>query len=162
MSNSLVFCKATASDPSRSVFADSDWSKAVEIPNTETFFDKYLRGNRKICIDGLDEEDHEISLDIDLVFNDNAEFEYFTTMSCVHDGTLLFIQRLMEACVWKVCRADTYNKRLTKPKNGDRIKYTIGNFVILNEYDKKFAPEDKPWMQERTIVLLPLKFEIES
>ena len=37
------------------------------------------------------------------------------------------------------------------------VEYIVGNFVVLIEYDGDFVPADKPWMRERTTVLLPIK-----
>lgn len=160
MSKSLEFCMAIASDPQRSGYAGRDWSKSIEMDSVG-FFDRFLNGERNLTMTGTDECD-DIHVDISLLFDKDANFDYFTSCSYTHDGTLLFITEMMSKLVEKVCCAITYNKTLRAPKSGDTVEYTVGNFVILNEYGEQFAPEDKPWMRERTTVLLPLKMEIKK
>lgn len=158
MSKSLEFCQTIALNPSRSSYSDRNWKQAVEYPETEAIFDKYLHGIRNFMLEGKDDET-EISIDVDFVFDNNADFDYFTSDSCVHDGTLVFIKKLMDRCAQKICNVETYYKPLGEPQNGDSLKYTIGNFIILNEYDGNFALSDKPWLRQRTTVLLPIKME---
>lgn len=160
MSKSLDFCKKVASDTSRSSYVDRDWNKAVEDIETESIFDELLHGFRNFYIDGTDNEENKIHIDVEIVFNKDADFDYFTSESCIHDGTLVFIKEIMNKCVKKVCGVETYNKNVGQPQMGDTVKYIIGNFIILNEYDEHFAPLNKPWMTERTTVLLPIKMEI--
>ena len=160
MSNSLDFCKARASNPSVSSYADRNWNNAAENMETENFFDNILQGNRKLRVDGIDHNGNKVYLNVELSFNPDADFDYFSGDSCVHDGTLLFIYEMMNKCVEKVKYAQTLSKANGQPKSGDTIKYVVGNFVVLNEFGKQFALEDKPWLQERTTVLLPLKVEI--
>lgn len=154
MSNSLTFCKSIAADESRSTFSDRDWGCAKELTDTESLFDKYLHGARQLCCKG-DVNGEKISLNVSLTFDDNSDFEYFTSESFIHDGTLLFIVNSIERCIQKVCSVQTYDKRIGKPEDGDCIKYTIGNFVILNE--NKIGLSKLPWMNTKTTVTLPLK-----
>lgn len=165
MSKSIDFCKSVASDPLRSAFADRDWNNAVEDIETEAVFDEFLRGIRSFHIRGKTDDGDDISFNVCLSFDSNADFDYFTSDSCIHDGTLAFIRGSMDKIVRNVCFARTYNKNVGEPKSGDNIKYVIGNFVVLNEdgdqfvsTDKfQFVPTDKLSMSERTTVLLPLK-----
>ncbi len=157
MSTSLDFCKLVAQDASRSIYADRSWKNALEYIKTETIFDELLQGNRELQVDGTTDEGKKCCFKVSLSSDANADFDYFTSDSCVHDGTLYFIREAMNRCVQRVCFAQTYNKNVGEPQNGDSIKYVIGNFVILNEYDGDFVPADKPWMRERTTVLLPIK-----
>lgn len=157
MSKSFDFCKAAAQNTYRSSYADRSWDNAVEDYETEAVFDEFLRGIRSFHIKGKTDQGDEISFEVSLSFDPNADFDYFTSDSCIHDGTLTFIRGAMDKCVRNVCFARTYNKNVGEPKSGDSIKYVIGNFVVLNEYDGQFVPIDKPFMRERTTVLLPLK-----
>lgn len=157
MSKSLDFCKATAQNAYRSSYADRSWDNAVEYYETEAIFDEYLRGARNLFFEGKVDGETEICFDVSISFDGNADFDYFTSESCVHDGTLYFIIKTMDRCVQKVCLAQTYNKNTGAPEPGDSIHYIVGNFVVLTEYDGDFVPADKPWMRERTTVLLPLK-----
>lgn len=157
MSKSFDFCKATAQNAYRSSYADRSWDNAIEVYETEAIFDKYLHGARNIFFEGKVDDETEICFDVSISFDGNADFDYFTSESCIHDGTLYFIIKTMDECVRKVCLAQTYNKHTGAPESGDSIQYIVGNFVILTEYDGDFVPADKPWMRERTTVLLPLK-----
>ena len=152
MSKSFDFCKATAQNAYRSSYADRSWDNAVEVYETEAIFDKYLHGARNFFFEGKVDDETEICFDVSISFDGNADFDYFTSESCIHDGTLYFIIKTMDECVRKVCLAHT-----GAPESGDSIQYIVGNFVILTEYDGDFVPADKPWMRERTTVLLPLK-----
>lgn len=157
MSKSLDFCKAVAQDVSRSRYTDRDWNNAIEFPETEELFDKYLHGGRNFSIDGEAEDGADIHFDASLSFNSNADFDYFASESRIHDGTLFFIGKVMDMLVRRVCLAQTYNKNIGAPEHGDHIRYTVGNFIILTECDGDFVPTDKPFLRERTTVLLPLK-----
>ena len=159
MSKSLEYCSA-ASDKSRSSYADRDWTKAIE-SESEPIFDLLLEGRRELTVDlGRAYTNGDRSLiRVDIVFDPSADFQYFTSESCRHDGTLLFIDDLFIKCALKVCCLQTWYSKLDAPKNGDHIKFVVGNFVMLNEYGQELAPKDKPWMQQRTTVLLPLKME---
>ncbi len=157
MSKSFDFCKAVAQDASRSNFADRNWDNAAEDYETEAIFDEFLHGARNFYLEGKIDDEVEICFDIGISFDGNADFDFFTSESCVHDGTLYFIRETMNKCVRKVCMAQTYNKNIGAPEHGDNIQYIVGNFVVLTEYDGNFVPSDKPWMRERTTVLLPLK-----
>ena len=83
-----------------------------------------------------------------------------TCSSLIHDGTLLFVSNAISDCIKNVVRAQTYDSR--KGPHKSHVKYTLGNLVVLNEYNKDFASPDKPWMIERTTVLLPIKYENEK
>ena len=39
--------------------------------------------------------------------------------------------------------------------------YIYGNPVILNEYGD-FGTEDKPWLSERTTVIIPIEYHLED
>ncbi len=152
MSRSFEFCRMVAADKMRSSYADRDWSNAAEEIETVAVFDELLRGRRHLRVDTNDR-----SFDASISFDADADFDYFTSESCVHDGTLLFIREIMDRCVRRVCFAQTYDKRMGEPKDGETIQWVVGNFVVLTEFDGDFVPADKPWMRERTTVLLPLK-----
>lgn len=157
MSKSFDFCKAVAQDASRSNFTDRSWDNAVEDYETEKIFDKYLHGARNFFFKGMVDDETQICFDVSFSFDGNADFDYFTSESCVHDGTLCFVKETIDKCVRKVCLAQSYNKNIGSPASGDNIQYIIENFVVLTEYDGDFVPTDKPWMRERTTILLPIK-----
>ena len=151
MSNSLEFCIKTATDQTRSNLMDVDFSEAFEMP-IETVAEFFK--NNKIYTRKIGNTTLEITYDPD------ADFQYYTNSVSTHDGTLMFVLENMERCLAKVLNGKTYYIPAGVPKNfnGAVIQYTIGNFVVCNEYGEQFAPKDKPWMTEMTTVLLPIKY----
>lgn len=164
MSKSLDFCREIASDSTRSSFTDRDWSNVKEIDPTP-IFDNILHGIRKYRLDMLDDQFKSFHLNIDIDFNPNANFTFFTSNTSIHDGTLLFVHECIEKCVMNVITGKTYDSRYTQPKSGDTLQYTVGNIIILSEYDTdgaNFAPEDKRWLHERTTALLPISMKVKG
>ena len=159
MSKSLEFCIDRALNPKVSSYYDRNWKEAIENEETEAWFDDYIQGERKFLITGTNDNEEKISLDLEISFDSNANFDYFTSESCIHDGTAYFIVCCMEKVMNKVLNASTYNKLLFNDKdilNAQTIKYIIGNFVILDEFGD-FSTKEKPWLKDRTTILLPLK-----
>ena len=93
-------------------------------------------------------------------YKSGNDFEYFTSHSSVHDGTLMFVMESMTEVLGRVMSCRTCRKGMEPPKWGDIIHYTIGNLVVLDEFDGDWVPKDKPWCTERTTVLLPIKVEV--
>jgi len=110
----------------------------------------------KTCLTSDDKE-----MNVTIVYNPDADFEYFSSDVCIHDGTLLFLFESIEDLIYKVLEAETYNAStaptafVNNPWAYD-VEYTVGDFVINTQYDSKFAPADKPWMMEKQIVCLPI------
>ena len=154
MSKSLEFCKKTAIE--RSEMGDRDWNKAIE-ENSEEFFDVVLKQIRRYSIIS---EDDSMTYNVNISFNPDGDFQYFTSETAVTDGTLFFIVKLINRCVNKVIGAQTYYAPIGPFKDKDEVSYTVGNFIIISEIDDKFAPEDKPWCTNRITVMLPLKYSI--
>lgn len=160
MSYSLEFCKARASNPDTSSYADRDWEQAVEIPVTEQVFDKILQGHREYRITGRDERGDEIDFYVKIVFDPDGDFDYFISDSHINDGTLLFAYESVDKIVNRVLSLTTYDGSQDAPLNGHTINWTIGNFVWLCEYDGDWEkPKEKPWLLQRDTILLPLKYE---
>lgn len=95
---------------------------------------------------------------------ENADFEYFTMERCVCDGILIFIGELIGKVLLKVIQIQTVNNdKMPEDFNRNQfnydILYTVGNFVICDEY-WDFGTDDKPWLYSRFTVMLPIKFEI--
>lgn len=157
MGKSLDFCRKIASDSMRSTYSDRAWNTAVEFIGAEAFFDGVLKGNREFRLDGTDNNGIDVAVNVKIQFDADADFDYFTSAQRIHDGTLFFVSSALLECVDKIITASTYNKNIGAPQDGDTIEYTVGNFVCLSEYSEKFAPLDKPWLRERTTVLLPIK-----
>lgn len=162
MSKSLKFCKRIASDKFRSSFADRNWTDAIEI-DSEKFFTNVLKNRRSWLIRKELEDGQNIDITINLTINPEEKFDYFTSASCVHDGALLFELELINDCIYNVILGKTYNKNIGEPKSNDTVHYTVGNLVVLNEYDmdhNKFCSKDKPFLCERTTVLLPIRMNL--
>lgn len=163
MSKSLEFCKRIVSNKDRSFFADRDWTNAIEI-DSEKIFTNVLKDCRNWLIRRELEDGTKIDITIYLTINPEAEFDYFTSSSSVHDGTLVFKLELINDCICNVICGKTYNKNMGEPKSNNTVHYIVGNLVVLNEYDmdhNKFCSKDKPFLCERTTVLLPIRMSLE-
>lgn len=95
-------------------------------------------------------------------YNPDAEFEYFTMERCACDGTFVFYFDLCARVLSKVFTGETCNKSKLPDNFEDimseyTIKYTVGDFVFGEEYGEEFATEEKPWMQSRFSVMLPIR-----
>lgn len=98
-----------------------------------------------------------------IIYNPDAEYNYFTMQRCSSDGTYAHLYELMEICVENIINLKTYFKSAKVPEDlsGHTIIYTIGDFVLASEIDReKFKTEDKPWLDCRFTAMLPIKFEI--
>lgn len=159
--DSLIFCKKVATDPTRSSYTDRDWSNAREV-YSKTTFENYIVFNKKTLIKIQDKNGNTMERTVIFKFNPNADFEYFTSASTIHDGTLLFELDCIKQCMINVLTATTYFKgNKSELRNDSMFIYTIGNFVVVNEFDEsKFATTEKPFLQQRTTVMLPLISEI--
>lgn len=92
----------------------------------------------------------------------NADFEYFTMQRCNCDGTFVFFQNLMGECIDKMIHLKTcnVNKEIPKDLTGYAIIYTVGDFVLAEEFGDEFATKEKPWMRSRFTAMLPIKFDV--
>lgn len=161
VTRSTEYCKAVIADEQRCNWDDMDAEQIVEM-TTEHFFDQLLRGERAYTSDLVMEDGSKVNLKIHVEFDPNADFDYCSARRVVSDGTLYAPLGMMETMRYNVLMGITYAKKLRPPRDGDEIKYTIGNFVLFYEYDKdgsKFAPKDKPWSRERVTCMLPIKME---
>lgn len=92
----------------------------------------------------------------------DADFEYFTMQRCNCDGTFVFFQNLMDECINKMIHLKTcnVNKEIPKDLTGYSIIYTVGDFVLAEEFGDEFATKEKPWIQCRFTAMLPIKFDV--
>lgn len=92
----------------------------------------------------------------------DADFEYFTMQRCNCDGTFVFFQDLMDECIDKMIHLKTcnVNKEIPKDLTGHSIIYTVGDFVLAEEFGDEFATKEKPWMKSRFTAMLPIKFDV--
>ena len=92
----------------------------------------------------------------------NVNFEYFTMQRCNCDGTFVFFRQLMDICIDKMIHLKTsnVNKEIPKDLTGYSIVYTVGNFVLAEEFGSEFATKEQPWMLTRFTAMLPIKFDV--
>ena len=99
-----------------------------------------------------------------IVYNPNAEYDYFNMNRCNSDGTYAHFYEIMGMCIDDIINLRTCSKKTKIPEDlsGRTLIYTIGNFVLASETDKdKFKTEDKPWLMCRFSAMLPIKFKVE-
>lgn len=165
MSKSFDFCIKRASNPDVSNFADRDWSKAISV-NVKNYFRRLIATHNLGQARLTGKNGERITVAVKITYDPEAEFSYFTSCSCIHDGTFLFEIQTLESCMMNVISGITYDLRLDwPPEDGDTLRYTVGDAVMLNEYDddgSKFTPQGKPFMKSRTTVLLPISMRIEK
>lgn len=154
MSKSLDFCIQAALDPTRSSYSDRDWSKAIELQSTRILIDEMLEGIRKYVLE-YDDDGSKGVINIELVLNADADFQYFASESFVSDGTLAFVTDTAEKLISRVLGGRSYYANIKKPEDGDTIEFIIGNLILLTEHGD-FGTEEKPWLTERNTVLLPV------
>lgn len=164
-SKGLEWAIARASNTETSGLADRDWAQAVEVTSTDKIFMQVVAD----CEPQWTNNDSYLlhhpfgDFAVKIVYDPDADFSYFTCDGCTCDGTLYFTTEIMRKLAYKVVTVQTYDKRLSEQLmsgKGKGIKWTVGNYVVLTEYGEKFAPEKKPWMNERVTVLLPLRMDV--
>ena len=160
MSKSRDFCISRASNPLYSGFVDRDFSKCKEI-DSSMLFDKYLNGERKW--NTADFCNNVPKVQCELIINPEADFSYFSSICILSDGSLDNWHYCLNELVVKIITTNTFDKNVGYPFNGGKIKYTVGNFVYLTEFDEAgnlFTPKEKPFLRERITALLPIKYEM--
>lgn len=102
----------------------------------------------------------------EIMYDKKADFNYVSSETIIHDGTFLFIHEAMLRVLCRVLNVGTYNKNIITDTIDDSFfqkryfKYIIGDMVVASENSDRFAPDDKPWMQEMSSVMLPIRFEV--
>ena len=149
-------------------FTELRFDDYIKINTTEEFQKGFVDNryqikyeNTKAIVNGK-----EVTGDIiaNILYDENADFEYFTMERCTCDGTLIFMDELIEKVFLKVIRIQTVNNEKV-PDGFDEnpflydLEYTVGNFVICDEYGD-FGTEEKPWLRSRFTVMLPIKFDV--
>lgn len=117
--------------------------------------------NDRLTIQWTDDDaNSNADISVEVNYDPNAKFEYFTMSSCCHDGTLLFSLECITECLKKILGVQTYNKKVGLPSDPAHADYfyTIGDIVMVHEYGDQFATAEKPWMKSRTTVLIPIVY----
>ena len=124
-----------------------------------------LDGNNQLSLN-YKNNDTNMSCDISVkvTYDPDVDFKYFTTSSSRHDGTMLFVHENIKNCLNKILFLQTYDKNVGMPNDANNCNYfyTIGDIVVVNEYGMQFATDEKPWMQQRTTVMIPIVFSYEE
>lgn len=154
MSKSVNFCKALCADKERCGFYDRKWDSVQEYPIIA------VTGKKPPYSGRLKSDSIEILVDI--IFDPDADFQYFTSYVAYTDGTMVFELEAMQEIFNRLIQCNTYFNKFLPPHDGAHITYTVGNFVVVREYGNEFAQPDKPWMTERLTVMLPIVYNIEG
>lgn len=141
---------------------DITFDNVVEVSPKQ--FLKFDENNQLSLVWKNDDVDPKLDISVKVAYDPDADFKYFTTSSSRYDGTMLFVYENIEACLKKILSLQTYDVSVGMPKNANNCNYfyTIGDIVVVNEYGERFATDEKPWMQQRTTVMIPIVFRYEE
>lgn len=139
MNKSLDFVIERCKNP-QSPYHDRKWKDAICVPVIDDLYNILFGA---------------VANGISVQYDPNAQFEYFISSSSRHDGSLLFELETIKTVAEKICSGNSYFAHV-QPLS-DQKTYIIGDLILLNEYGKEFSTEEKPWMQQRTTVCLPVK-----
>lgn len=102
------------------------------------------------------------SVKILVSYNPDADYDYISSESCYCDGTIYFFAGLCSKIFEKILTGQSlYAPKI--PKDAEEylynydISFEVGDFVLIEEYGEQFATKEKPWMQSRFTVMLPIK-----
>lgn len=161
MSKSLEYIKRRIEEGNCKNMSQEEFTNMNVVP-LNSFCDKLSIGENIILAITKDESE----VIADLTYNPDAEFNYFTTESCVCDGTLLFMTELIEKILKKVGSLNTYYlpafEGISEEELGNyKLHYEVGDFVT-NSHIVESPDKNKPWMCDRFTVMLPIKFTVEK
>lgn len=131
--------------PSESFFRH--FAKDLDFSGFDTSYETY---------DGEQKTQH-----VSVVFDADADFQYFVVTGSTHDGTLYFTYEQIERAVQMIVQAVTYYEPRGSHPNGSHITYTVGNFIIITEIGN-YGTDEKPWLCQKDTILLPVKYEVEK
>lgn len=128
------------------------------------FVDNKYQIKYKKCKAVVDSKEIIGDIVANILYDENADFEYFTMRRCTCDGTLLFMDELIQKVFLNVMQIQTVNndkvpEDFNKNPFDYEIFYTVGNFVLCDEYGE-FGTDEKPWLHSRFTVMLPIKFDM--
>lgn len=160
--DSLDFCKKRAEiSPGLQdrVFDNVDVFDTAGL--VENLFEK-ISAHKQYTVTGTDDRGNALERHITLNYQKDADWEYCTSLTSIHDGILLFVQETVARCLQCLLSGDTYNASKRPPDGKCNVKYTVGDTIVISEYDlerKKFADGFKTM---RTTVMIPLIYEYEE
>ena len=130
---------------------------------SERFYNSLTENIMKTILHGKTIRDDIGESNITVKYDPDAEFDYFTSDICVHDGSLVFLAEGMCNILNKILSVGTYNIS-DQPDNWDShfwdydYEYTIGDFVVVNNFSVMNATKEKPWAMDKQIIALPIKW----
>lgn len=154
MSKSLDYCVSAVG---------SEFSGFTEVDSSLGFDEFALSGLRKWIVKRMDEAGNGLKVNVTLDIEPDAEFDDIIRHGSVHDGTLVFILKDIGRCIQDLCFCQAgIGIKASRIKTGDTIHYTVGNFVIGYGYSRYPIDRERPWMRERTVVMLPIKVSVDE
>jgi hypothetical protein len=167
MNKSLDFLlKRIASGKYKSDFTSDEWSKCEVIP-FEDFIRKYSKSddfpnqirhgkNGKFVYNG------HCSC---VKYDSNADFEYVHTVTCSHDGTLLFYIGAIERCINDILCGATIDSRKDPLEKYQLDKfppfqYTVGDILCAESANVLPPNEEMKFPYMTTSISIPIKFDL--
>ena len=131
MSKSLDYCICNVPEE----LANRPWENAKEW-NSEKFYDMATDSNRHFKAIQLS-TGREI--DVEINFDPDAEFQGFISDGGVHEEKAIFFTSSAENCIEKITDVNKAEPDLKE----DHVTYTVGNFVVLNEFKQEGFISDR-------------------
>ena len=161
MSKSIDFCKQRAQENGFKFLPNAKFTETNSYEVLKTMLNEPDKDISKILNKGL-----KIADNVKVIYDPEADFDYFTNFQCRNDGTLLFTLQAQQEVLLNVMNLKTH---CTSKVPDDfvenfekyRVTYTIGNVVNVCEHSNEFGTKEKPWMTQRDTAMLPIKFEVE-
>lgn len=162
MSRSMDFCKKRAKKNGFTFLPDA---KFTETDSCEIL--KNMLTDPSKDISSISEAGLKIHNNVTVIYNPEANFDYFTNYQSRNDGTLLFTIEAMQQVLLNVMNIKTYCTTkvpddFVENFESYNVTYTIGNIISVCEHSEKFGTKEKPWMMQRDTAMLPIKFEVEK
>lgn len=174
MSKSIDFCKQRAKESDFDFLPDAQFNEVNSLNIIKEVLDIMFRCDTKEFVSTITKggiefastNDDNKSRKVKVMYEPEADFDYFTSSRNVNDGTLLFALENIHNVIYHVVCGNTYCKTKVSKEYLDNLDkyafiYTIGDIVIATEHSKEFSTEEKPWMTQRDTAMLPIKFDME-
>lgn len=113
----------------------------------------------------LRNEETEKRYNAEFAYSPYADFNFLLSSTVRHDGTLLFEEEAILNAFNRLINGGFVPKFVGKDEflehpEGKKLHYDYGDYVVVNTYDGGTA--EKPWMQVKTQVFLPLRIEVQE
>lgn len=165
MNNSLAFIKSRIKESHTYGMPVDGWDNAIVLSPID--FMNRLLGN-EIINNNLKYKlnfGNNKNLKVEITYDPNGEFEYFTNESSTYDGTLIFFEQTVNEVLRKLFFAQTTSKDISVKdisENPDKyiLKYIIGDLVTHRDFGIKTINGNKMY-GETDIVCLPISVKAE-